>query len=76
MTIQEDLAQLQDYALRMGVTPPFNHRLEQAILIYRTAQARYITAPSPESFRIAMSAFDRICGLTGMDEPAVIEMLK
>ena len=50
--------------------------IQEAIIIYRTAQARYIAQPSPESFKLAMNAFDRICGLTGMDEPAVIEMLK
>lgn len=76
MKIKEEFDALQAYATRMGVTRPYIDRLNEAVMIYRTAQARYIAQPSPESFKLAMNAFDRICGLTGMDEPAVIEMLK
>ena len=45
--------------------------IEQAIKDFRELHAIYVAKPSPLTFKDAMNAFDRICGLTGMNEVQV-----
>lgn len=49
--------------------------IDEAVKSFRELHAIYVADQNPTSFKNAMNAFDRICGLTGMNEVQVWRML-
>lgn len=49
--------------------------IDEAVKSFRELHAIYVANQNPTSFKNAMNAFDRICGLTGMNEVQVWRML-
>lgn len=53
-----------------------DHKLEYLVGVYVAASQFYREAPSMDSFTAQLSAFDKLCGHTGLNEPLMLEALK
>jgi hypothetical protein len=53
-----------------------DHKLEYLVGVYVAASQFYREDPSIDSFTFQLSAFDKLCGYTGLNENQMLQTLK
>jgi hypothetical protein len=53
-----------------------DHKLEYLVGVYVAASKFYREAPSMDSFTAQLSAFDKLCSHTGLNEAQMLQTLK
>jgi len=53
-----------------------DHKLEYLVGVYVAASKYHREVASMDSFTTQLSAFDKLCGHTGLNEPLMLEALK
>jgi hypothetical protein len=53
-----------------------DHKLDYLVAVYLAASQFHRTAPSMDTFTLQLSAFDKLCSHTGLNEAQMLQTLK